>query len=203
MTRRANSIEPAYFEALYRASGDPWHFETSDYERAKYIATLDACGRWRTGRILEVGCSIGLFTAALAPNAESVLGIDVSPSALEAAQARCAKFANVRLENRAVPDAFPRGSFDLIVLSEVLYYLDPNDLAATSGQCLDHLAKGGAIIACHWLGETDYPLSGNEASERFAALVAKRLQLRTVLHNETYRLERFETPGVNPSASRG
>ena len=34
--------DPGYFEQLYASDPDPWRFATSDYERDKYAATLDA-----------------------------------------------------------------------------------------------------------------------------------------------------------------
>ncbi len=58
MTRYARSLPPSYFDERYAKNLDPWDFETSDYERAKYVATLDALPRARYSSALEVGCSI-------------------------------------------------------------------------------------------------------------------------------------------------
>ena len=43
--RPAASLPAAYFEAIYERDPDPWRFQTSAYERAKYDATLAALGR--------------------------------------------------------------------------------------------------------------------------------------------------------------
>ena len=70
MTRRRVTIPGDYFEALYASSPDPWHFATSDYERRKYAKTLDAIGHV-AGEAFEIGCSIGIFTRALAARCSS------------------------------------------------------------------------------------------------------------------------------------
>jgi Nodulation protein S (NodS) len=55
------------FEARYRADPDPWGYTGSDYERSKYAATLAACGDGPFAHALELGGSIGVFSALLAP----------------------------------------------------------------------------------------------------------------------------------------
>ena len=191
MTRRADTIAPDYFEAMYRADPDPWRFRTSDYEREKYAATLQALTRARYDRALEVGCSIGVFTAALARRCDALLAIDGSATAIASARDACAALRHVRFEERIVPDAFPAGRFDLIVLSEVIYYLHARDLERVAAQCVDALAPGGEIVLCHWLGETDYPLTGREATDLFAHALPRPPFVHAVLHDDTYRLDRL------------
>lgn len=193
MTRRTDTIAPDYFEAMYRADPDPWRFRTSDYERGKYAATLDALTRPRYARALEVGCSIGVFTAQLARRCDALLAIDGSATALDAARRACAALSHVRFETRIVPDGFPEGRFDLIVLSEVLYYLHAADLDRVAEKCLDALEPGGDLILCHWLGETDYPLTGWDATERFVGAALRPPLTHAVLANGTYRLDRLSS----------
>ena len=191
MTRRVQTIAPDYFDALYTADPDPWRFRSSDYEADKYAATLAALSQPRYRRALEVGCSIGVFTRQLAARCERLLAIDASAVALESARLACSGLDNVEFELAAVPAQFPSGSFDLIVLSEVIYYLDENDVAALAARCAQALSPEGEIVACHWLGETDYPLSGAVASDMFAREMVKRLPVRRVLHDQEYRLDRL------------
>ncbi len=191
MTRRADTIAPDYFEAMYRADPDPWRFRTSDYEREKYAATLGALTRPRYGRALEIGCSIGVFTAALAPRCDALLAVDGSATALATARAAYAALTHVRFEDRIVPDAFPEGRFDLVVLSEVLYYLHPRDLGRVAAQCLEALEPGGDLVLCHWLGETDYPLTGQQATDLFVRAMPTPPFVHAVLRDATYRLDRL------------
>ena len=100
----------------------------------------------------------------------------------------------MRFEQRIVPDGFPAGSFDLIVLSEVLYYLHAADLERVAAQAAEALEPGGDLILCHWLGETDYPLTGLEATERFVAAALRPPRIHSVLRDGTYRLDRLSTP---------
>lgn len=193
MTRRTQTIAPDYFEALYRADPDPWRFRTSEYEREKYAATLQALTRPRYGRALEVGCSIGVFTAQLAPRCDALLAIDGSATALDAARVACAALPGARFEVRLVPDAFPEGRFDLIVLSEVLYYLHPVDLDRVAARCLEALEPGGDLVLCHWLGETDYPLTGRDATDLFVRAALRPPLTHAVLHDGTYRLDRLSS----------
>lgn len=189
MSRKTETIPPQYFEDKYRSDIDPWQFRSSAYEREKYQATIAALNRPRYARALEVGCSIGVLTQLLAPRCDALVAIDASATAIAAARETVP--GNVTLQVATLPQDFPPGPYDLIVLSEVLYYFVEADLQRVAKLCREALAPGGDIIACHWLGETNYPLTGQAASDLFAAEVAVRLPVRASLRDDIYRLERF------------
>ena len=185
--RRTGSIAPDYFEKLYADHGDPWAFETSAYEAEKYDHTLAALPRPRYARTLEVGCANGVLTRRLAERCDDLLAIDVSDTALAAARVRCADLGNIRFEKRQLPGDAPAGPFDLVMLSEVVYYWDCDDIARAGAWLRGAVASGGDVLLVHWTGETDYPLSGDDAvaaladAARFAEVAAER--------REEYRLD--------------
>lgn len=167
--RRTETLPERYFAEIYASDPDPWGFTYSPYEAEKYAATLRALPRARYGHALEVGCSIGVFTRALAPRCGALTALDLAEVALAAARARCAEQAHIRFLRGAVPEVWPEGRFDLIVFGEVLYFLSPPDLERLVARVEASLAPGGDCLLVHWLGETDYPLSGDAAAEGFIA----------------------------------
>lgn len=185
--RHKDTLPANYFENRYRADIDPWDFRTSAYEREKYEATLAALGKPSYADALEVGCSIGVLTAKLAQRCEHLLAIDASQTAIDAA--RVAAPSNVTFETHMLPDSFPKGSYDLILLSEVLYYFSAADLRRVAELCCESLSADGEIVLCHWLGETDYPLTGMQASKMFADAVAMQTPVRRILRDDAFRLE--------------
>jgi SAM-dependent methyltransferase len=189
LTRKNATVPPEYFEEKYKANIDPWQFRTSEYERDKYQATMASLSKDRYASALEVGCSIGVLTRLLSPRCNGLLAIDASATAIEEAKSINGGSVTFRVAN--LPAEFPEGTFDLIVLSEVLYYFDKSDLAHVTRLCSDAISQDGEIVLCHWLGETDYPLTGAEASELFACHIKPVLPVRSVLHESIYRLERF------------
>ncbi len=191
MTDRRPTLQPDYFESIYQRDPDPWRFRTSGYEADKYAATLDCLTRPRYRRALEVGCSIGVFTRLLAPRCEALLSIDVSDRALDIARQDCADLPHVEFRRAAVPAEFPAGRFDLIVLSEVLYYLAEADLHRVAEQVVHALEPGGEVVLCHWLGESDYPLSGDEAATSFLEATLKPFPVRYGVRRPEYRLDRL------------
>lgn len=165
----APSQRPGYFDALYAADPDPWRFETSGYEHAKYAATVaalaEAAGPARLAHVLEVGCSIGVLTHRLAEVCGRLLGVDVAEAALAAARRRCADRPHVRFALSHLPDAAPPGPFDGVVLSEVLYYFDEAELRRMAAVLRGQMAPGCVVVLVHWLGPTpDYPTTGDSAT---------------------------------------
>lgn len=182
-----------YFEQLYARDEDPWRFASSAYERAKYEHTLASLGERHFTRALEVGCSIGVFTALLAERCEDLLAVDVAAAAVRRARERLVARPHVRVQRRTLPEQLPTGPFDLIVCSEVLYYWDRalllDALPALSGA----LAPGGSLLAVHWRPPTrTYPLRGDEVHD----LLCEHLALRHGLsyREPRYRLDRFDKP---------
>lgn len=163
----SGSVDPAYFEALYETEADPWDYGSSAYEAAKYAHTLAALPRERYRHALEIGCSIGILTERLAAQCERLLAIDVAPGALAQARARCDGLPHVQIQRATVPDQTPPGSFDLVVMSEVGYYLAPVDLARLRRQLARRMETGGHLVLVHWRGETDYPLHADDVHRAF------------------------------------
>jgi cyclopropane fatty-acyl-phospholipid synthase-like methyltransferase len=167
MIERRQTLEPAYFDALYSVNPDPWNFETSPYERAKYALTLNTLPKLRYRSALEVGCSIGVLTRLLASRCDAVLAVDAARIPLVEAGRRCADLPGVRFEQMFVPGQWPNGGFDLILLSEVIYYLSREDVGRLAARVTNCLANEGCVILVHWIGSTDYPLSGDDAVSLF------------------------------------
>lgn len=187
--RRPSSLDTDYFKGMYATDPDPWRFATSAYERDKYAATLAALPRPRYASALEVGCSIGVFTHQLCPRCDALIGIDVVPSVLDAARARCADCPNARFRLAAVPGDWPDGRFDLILISEVAYYLDRADLARLVARVEGALLPDADIVLVHWLGVTHYPLSGDEAAEGFIAGARHFARILKQSRTSEYRLD--------------
>ena len=180
-----------YFEALYAESGDPWGFETSEYERKKYERTLEVLGDRRFYRALEAGASIGVFTEILADRCEELLAVDVSERAVAAARERLSGRGHVRVERRTLPEEMPDGPFDLIVASEVLYYFTREEMLAALRAFERELAPRGALLAVHWRRETKtYPLQGDEVHELL--MQHTRLHNKRTIIEPDYRLDLFE-----------
>ena len=189
MNELRQTLRPEYFDALYTADPDPWKFAASPYERAKYTLTLSAMPRSRYRSALEVGCSIGVLTRSLASRCNVVVAIDAAAAPLVEARRRCAALPGVRFEQMFVPDEWPDGVFELILLSEIVYYLSREDVGRLAAQVTRSLPKGGSVILVHWTGETNYPLSGDEA----AALFIKRMGSTCVVEREDrYRQFRLD-----------
>lgn len=195
MTDRPDASLPAsYFDALYRADPDPWHFADSPYEAAKYAASLAALPSAHYAHAFEIGCSIGVFTRALAGRCDRILAVDAAEAALVQARLRLADMPRVRLARMEVPRDWPDACFDLIVLSEVLYYLDRASLRALAARLARALLPGGDVLMVHWIGETDYPLSGDAAAEAFIAATRSFAPVTWQAREEKYRLDLLRRP---------
>lgn len=187
------TLTSEYFETVYGNSDDPWDFASSGYEAAKYAATIAALPDRNYKAAFEIGCSIGVLTARLAPLCQSLLAIDVNEKALDQARARCASLPNVRFENLAIPDRFPAEKFDLILVSEVGYYLSAADWKTAAAGILAHLQSSGIVVLVHWTHFVhDYPQTGDAVHDSFAEWSAAKLKLLSAARTADYRLDVWE-----------
>ncbi|MEH3116247.1 MAG: SAM-dependent methyltransferase [Methylorubrum populi] len=193
--RRRETLPERYFAEIYAADPDPWRFTSSAYEAEKYAATLAALPRAQYASALEIGCSIGVFTRALAPRCTALTALDIAEAALAAARDRCADRPQVAFVRGAVPEVWPEGRFDLVVFGEMLYFLSPPDLARLVARVEASLEPGGDCVLVHWLGETDYPLSGDAAAEGFIAGTAPFARVLHGARTDAYRLDVLRRTG--------
>jgi len=183
------SLRPDYFDSLYAANGDPWAFASSAYEAAKYAATLAALPQARYANALELGCSIGVLTQQLAPRCARLLATDIAETALADARSRCADLPQITFERRDLVTDFPPGRFDLILLSEVGYYLSQADLNVLRAQIASALAPGGDVLLVHYTGVTNYPLSADAVHETFLTWEGADWISVAAQRTEHYRLD--------------
>ncbi len=88
------------------------------------------------------------------------------------------------------PSAVPEGPFDLILLSEVLYFLSAGDLALAVERVKGAVVPGGDVLLVNWLGETPgYPSDGDTAATRFIAAAGPELSTTRQLRRELYRID--------------
>ncbi len=154
-----DDIRRRHFEALYAASEDPWDVRGSWYERRKRALLLASLGKPRYRSAFEPGCGNGEMSAALAARCERLLACDGAGSALAAARKRLTGVAAagaVDFAERHLPGGWPRGVlFDLIVISELGYYLDPAALRTLFDLAADSLDADGELVLCHYLHDFD------------------------------------------------
>jgi cyclopropane fatty-acyl-phospholipid synthase-like methyltransferase len=168
-----NRLPDDYFDQMYSRSTDPWELATRWYEQRKYAITLALLPCQRYQHAFEPGCSIGVLTALLTQRCTRVTATDVAAAALENASRRLTKAGRsdqVTLLRRSMDEPWPPGPFDLVVLSEVGYYMASDELRAVLDRELPKLATGATVVAAHWRHPVDdYPMSGDATHDVIAA----------------------------------
>ncbi len=155
------SSQREHFDALYAAEDDPWGYLSSWPERRRHGLILALLDKPQYRSAFEPGCANGTLTALLASRADRVLAWDGSPIAVKHAHAATSDLPNVTVAVGSVPQLWPNDKFDLIVLSDFLYYLDPSGLRAVAQLAAQNICSGGLIVACHWLGSAhDFQIGG-------------------------------------------
>lgn len=188
--RARDSLPPRYFEEMFAGDPDPWRFETSAYEQAKYAHTIAVLDDRRYRHGLEIGCAIGVLTEMLGARCERLTAVDVSETALARARDRCRALSHINFARMAFPQEQPQGQlFDLIVLSEVAYYWNDDDLRLAGERLAALLAPGGQLLLVHWIGETDYPQTGDDAVEALQRLLGPTMTVVAQDREPSYRLD--------------
>jgi hypothetical protein len=195
-----DSLPPDYFDRMYAATADPWDFTGRWYEARKRAITLASLPRARFRRTFEPGCSIGLLSEELAARSDSLLASDVTLLAVEATRQRLARRRGAQVEQLRVPDQWPKGEFDLVVVSEIAYYCNESAAAQIGEAAQRSLTADGVLVLCHWLHPVDdYPLTG-AAAQRIVREASGLEPL--VRHQEPdFLLEVMTRPGTSSVAA--
>jgi predicted TPR repeat methyltransferase len=160
---RAAHGAAAAFDKLYADNIDPWGFEVPQfsYQRRKYQTIVSLIPNRHYEHALDLGCGVGLLTQQLAGKADQVLGLDVSTVAIQDARARVVNLPNIAFEQADVLNLSSDldGRFDLLIVADVLYYLQPMSdwvLKETALRLRRLLKPGGVcVLANHFFFEID------------------------------------------------
>lgn len=175
------NVDAQYFAGLFAASDDPWAFRTRWYEKRKRDLILASLPRQFYERTFEPACANGELSAALADRSAALVCQDLDATAVALARQRLAPLSHVQVEQGRLPGDWPGGSFDLIVLGEIGYYLDPEHWLRVIEQSVASLTPDGGLLACHWL----HPIEGcPQQGREVHALLEQRLPLYRVLRHE-------------------
>ncbi|MGJ7510140.1 class I SAM-dependent methyltransferase [Variovorax sp. GT1P44] len=175
-------MQDAYFADLYGASDDPYQLRSRWYEERKRTLLLAALPQRHYLHAYEPGCGIGELTVALSKRCDEVLSADFSERAVEIASARTRGLRNVRIEQHTLPDDWPHdaGPFDLIVLSELGYFLDASAMRHLAGCCRHSLAPQGTLVACDWRPDFKERVLATDAVQSLLSAIG----LPRIVHHE-------------------
>lgn len=146
MSRR---IHLAGFDATFAAHPDPWRTHTARDEASKRQAILRALGRGRTGRVLELGCGNGSNSVRLARRALYLSACDGTVTATRLTRAALAEAPGARVCTCVLPNQFPRGRFEAIVIAELLYYMLRWQMQQLARRVARALVPGGRVVLAH------------------------------------------------------
>ena len=176
----------AHLRRLYADRSDPWGHHSRPYEQAKFDRTLAAIDDQEVETALEIGCGTGALTARLARRCTQVVAVDCVSDALQQAAWHLRACGNVDLRRGEAPDDLPDCSPNLIVLSEVVYYLEASEITRLADWINAHARRPATILCVNWSGPTGQTLSGAEAVELFASACAI---VPETTHHPGYRID--------------
>lgn len=158
------------FDAMYRADPDPWAVRSSFYEQRKLAILLASLARPRYARVWDPGCGTGEPAARIAGRSDHVLATDASAEAVALTRRRCAGLDQVEVAQAVLPATPGQGDFDLVVLSEFVYYLTADDRRATLATVHAACREQAEIVAVHWRPKPhDAWLSGEQVQTEISA----------------------------------
>jgi hypothetical protein len=163
------AIDLSGFERKFAEADDPWRCRSSDFEALKRCRAL--AGRPLVGTALDA-CGDGAGTQALAVRALRVDAIDGAEAAIAAADRLVGRNPRVRLRRARVPRDLPRGRWQRILVSELVYYLSPHQIETLADALVVRLAPAGELITVHHVVHFD---DARTLPSRAVALLHRRL----------------------------
>jgi SAM-dependent methyltransferase len=196
------SVATPYFDQLFAGNDDPWAFRQRWYERRKRALTLALLTRPRYTSIFEPGCANGELSAELAPRCDRLVCCDTAAAAVALAKNRLLGFAHAQVHQSRLPEQWPTEPFELIVLSELCYYLDAEDLHRLIDCALASLTDNGQLLACHWRPAID---GCPQTAEQVHALLQQRLGMPPVAqhHESDFLLDLWSRDGTSVASHEG
>lgn len=196
------SVATPYFDELFAGNDDPWAFRQRWYERRKRALTLAALTRPRYASIFEPGCANGELSAELAPRCDRLVCCDTAAAAVALARTRLLGFPHAQVQQSRLPQEWPTGRFELIVLSELCYYLDADDLGRLIDCALAALTDDGQLLACHWRPQIE---GCPQNAEQVHALLQQRLGMRPVVqhHESDFLLDLWSRDATSVASHEG
>lgn len=176
----------SYFDALYNDNTDPWQYQTRWYEKRKRDMCLAILPQSQYKHGIELGCGNGVLSELLAQRCHALVSIDGNQQAVQLAKERLAELPHVKVIQGVIPNRLltlkdalwdtyllsistpvNEPPFDLIVISEILYYLSPNDIDTVIAWTEQNLAVGGTLLCCHWRYAIDgFTMTGETVHQR-------------------------------------
>ncbi|MBB3950355.1 bifunctional PIG-L family deacetylase/class I SAM-dependent methyltransferase [Aureimonas jatrophae] len=184
-----------HFSRLYRGGRDFWGVRDQPYEVAKREAAAAFLGDWRGARGQELGCGEGFLAARLlgAGAVREMLGIDLDPTIIERANQTHGSLPGARFRQGRMPDDFPDDPFDLLVVSEMLYFLNEPEIADLVERMSRRARPGARCLLVNYLGPTETPLGGDAAADFLRASASGRWRpLRSERRPDGFRLDLLE-----------
>lgn len=193
-----SAAAPGYFDDLYAGNDDPWGLAQRFYEIRKRDLIMASLPRRSFRRAFEPGCALGLLSERLAERCDELMATDVADRAVELARQRLAGRRGVTVSRQRIPEQWPHGEFDLIVLSEVGYYCP--DLATLCVAVERSLSQDGVLLACHWRHPApDHPHS----AEQVHTALGSGLRLLASHLEEDFRLDVWSRSGESIARAHG
>ncbi|KRF37147.1 class I SAM-dependent methyltransferase [Nocardioides sp. Soil805] len=127
------------FAAAYSARNEKSLFNAY-YERPEMIRLAgDVAGL----EVLDAGCGSGPLAEALRARGAHVSGFDLSPAMVELARERLGEDTDLRVADLGAPLPYPDDTFDLVVVSLALHYVE--DWASALAELRRVLRPGGRL----------------------------------------------------------
>jgi len=145
---RHEASEREFFARYY--GGQAYHPVGWRLQKERELRMLRAVrGASHLGRVLSIGCGDGEFELMLAPYAECVLGVDLSPEAIAAAERRRTErgIRNATFRCGSFRDLPWSERFDTIVCLAFLHHVPETELAGFLRDCHEHLVPGGMLFS--------------------------------------------------------
>ncbi len=143
------------------------------------------------GRVLDAGCGRGFYFPLYAALGLTAVGIETDPVPVAAARATAARTGAEVVAAQAQALPFDNGSFDAVVLSEVLEHLP--DAAPALAEAARVLRPGGLVLIT--VPNADYPLAWDPLNWGLEALRLRPVR-RGMLAGIWANHERLYTPDL-------
>lgn len=145
------------FEARYQLDAEPWEFSGRGAEILRHRSVARRVRALAPRHVLDVGCSAGQLTVALAGLPARLFAMDVSPTAVRRARARVADGTAGKplagLAGSAISLPLKPGTLDVVVASDglVSWDLSTSQRAASLREFHAVLRTGGHLLLTEYL----------------------------------------------------